>query len=113
MVRNFGGGMGNMVKMAQKMQKQMLELQETLKEKFVEGEAGGGIVKAVVNGRKELVKVTIDKEFVLEEMEDEEDVETLEDLVTAAVKNGMEKAQKMMEESLGALTGGLNIPGLF
>ena len=113
MVRNFGGNMGHMMKAAQKMQKQMLEAQEALKDKFVEGDAGGGMVKAVVNGQKELVKITIDKDFVLGEMSDADDVETLEDLVTAAVKSGMDKAQKLIEESMGDVTGGLNIPGLF
>ena len=105
--------MGNMMKAAQKMQKQMAEAQEELKDKYVEGEAGGGMVKAVVNGQKELIKITIDKDFAVNEIEDADDVATLEDLVTAAVRNGMEKAQQLMEDSMGKLTGGLNIPGMF
>ncbi|MFC1581899.1 YbaB/EbfC family nucleoid-associated protein [Planctomycetota bacterium] len=113
MVRNMGGGMGNMMKAAQKMQKQMMQAQEELKDKYVEGEAGGGMVKAVVNGQKELIKITIDKDFALKEVEDEDDVATLEDLVTAAVRNGMEKAGQLMEDSMGKLTGGMNIPGMF
>jgi len=113
MVRNIGGNMGQMMKAAQKMQKQMMEAQEKLKEKYVEGDAGGGMVKALVNGQKELIKITIDRAFILQEISDEEDVETLEDLVTAAVKNGMDKAQKLIEESMGDVTGGMNLPGMF
>lgn len=105
--------MGHMMKAAQKMQKQMVQAQEELKGKYVEGEAGGGMVKAVVNGQKELVKITLDKDFVLGEIEDKEDVETLEDLITAAVKGGMDKAQELIEDSLGEVTGGMNLPGLF
>jgi DNA-binding YbaB/EbfC family protein len=112
MVRNFGGNMGHMMKAAQKMQKQMAEAQDALKEKYVEGSAGGGMVKAVVNGQKELIKVTIEKDFILEEIEDEEDIKTLEDLITAAVRDGMDKAQELMEKSMGDITGGMNIPGL-
>ena len=67
MVRNLGGNMGQMMKAAQKMQKQMMEKQEALKDKYVEGDAGGGMVKAVVSGQKELIKVTIDRDFILEE----------------------------------------------
>ncbi len=107
--------MGQMMKAAQKMQKEMLKAQEGLKDKFVEGTAGGGIVKVLVNGQKELVKITIDRDFAVEELEDADDVAALEDLIMNAVQDGMDKAQKLMEESMGGITGGLgmNLPGLF
>ncbi|MFH1708597.1 MAG: YbaB/EbfC family nucleoid-associated protein [Planctomycetota bacterium] len=113
MVRNLGGNMNQMMKAAQKMQKDMLAAQEALKERFVEGEAGGGMVKVIVNGQKEVIKIVIAADFVLKEMEDEADVRTLEELVIAAIRNGTEKARKLAEESMGQVTGGLNLPGLF
>ncbi len=81
--------------------------QETENEE-VEATSGGGAVKVVVNGKKELVSIKIDPDAV-----DPDDVETLEDLVKAAVNEGIGKADEMMSEKMGAITGGLNIPGLF
>lgn len=107
---NFGGrgGMGNMsqmLKQAQAMQAKMMKAQEELKEARVEGNAGGGMVSATVNGQGELVGVKISKEVV-----DPEDVEMLEDLVLAAVSDAANKAREMMEQRMGSLTGGMKLP---
>ncbi len=104
-------GFGDIMKQAQKLQKQMLEIQKEIGEKTVEGSSGGGMVKVTANGRQEILEVKIDPEVV-----DPEDIELLEDLVLAAVNNAMEKAKDMMEEEMGKLLpgnlGNINIPGL-
>jgi DNA-binding YbaB/EbfC family protein len=92
--------------------KQVQQMQETMQrrrqELRVEGTAGGGMVKATMNGSKELLGVVIDKEAV-----DPNDVEMLQDLVVAAVNEAARKVDEEMQSSLGAMTGGMNIPGLF
>ncbi len=103
-----GGNMGNMMKQVQKMQKQMAEMQKDLEEKEVEATAGGGAVKAIVNGKKELLKIVIDKEVV-----DPDDVEMLQDLILAAVNEAIKTAEEMMEKEMSKVTGGLNLPGMF
>ncbi|MFC1511773.1 YbaB/EbfC family nucleoid-associated protein [Candidatus Latescibacterota bacterium] len=104
-------GFGDMMKQAQKLQKKMLELQEELAQKTVEGTAGGGMVTVTMNGRQEVVGIKIDPEVV-----DPGDIELLEDLVLAAVNNAMENARGMMEAEMGRLMppglGGLGIPGM-
>ena len=104
----MGGNMNNMMKQMQKMQKQMEEMQAQLEEKEVEASAGGGAVTAVVNGKKELLNITIDESVV-----DPEDVEMLQDLIIAAVNEAMRKAEDMVNAEMKKVTGGLNIPGLF
>ena len=103
-------GMGDMMKHAQKLQKQMMEMQEELKEKTVEGSSGGEMVKVVVNGRQEILEVKIDPEVV-----DPEDIELLEDLIVAAVNNALDNSRVMMEEQMSKLLpgnlGNFNIPG--
>ncbi|MCF6097592.1 YbaB/EbfC family nucleoid-associated protein [Thermovorax subterraneus] len=109
-MKNFGG-MGNinkLMKQVQKMQEEMAKLQEELKERTVEATAGGGAIKVVANGKKELVEVKIQPEVV-----DPEDVEMLEDLILAAVNEALQKAEEMVTSEMAKLTGGLNIPGLF
>ena len=111
------GGPPNMqqlMKQAQKMQQQMLEAQEELANAQVEGSAGGGMVKATATGAVELVSLTIDPSVV-----DPEDVETLTDLVVAAVRDASRAAQDMAAEKMGPVTGGLGgmggglgLPGL-
>ena len=92
--------------------KQVAQMQEQMQRKMqevrVEGSAGGGMVKATMNGSKELIAVTIDKEAV-----DPNDVEMLQDLVVAAVNEASRKVDEEMQSSLGAMTGGMKIPGLF
>lgn len=100
--------MQQMMKQMQKMQKQMQKIQEELKEKTVEGTAGGGMVTITLNGHKELVAVKIDPEVV-----DPDDVEMLEDLIMAAMNDAMKKVEELIQQDMGKLTGGLNIPGLF
>ena len=100
-------GMGNMMKQAQKLQSKMLKLQDELAEKTVEASAGGGMIKAVANGRQQIVAITIEKEVV-----DPDDVEMLQDLVLAAVNDALNKAQEMVSQEMGKLTGGFNIPGM-
>lgn len=106
----FPGGMGNMqnlMKQAQQMQAQMARMQEELEVKEFEGTAGG-VVTAVVNGKKELKSINIKPEAV-----DPDDVEMLEDLVLTAVNNAMKIAADEAENKMGKLTGGMNIPGMF
>jgi len=111
-MRGMGGGMGGgmdfqkMMKQAQKMQEDLLKAQESLGNQTVEGTAGGGAVTVVANGHKEITAVRIKPEAV-----DPEDVETLEDLVLAAVRDAQAKAGALAEGQMGALTGGLNLPG--
>ena len=102
------GGMGNIMKQAQMMQKRMAQLQEELAARQVEATAGGGMVTAVVTCKQQLVALTIDPKAV-----DPDDVEMLQDLVVAAVSEALKQSQKIAEEEMGKVTGGLNIPGLF
>ncbi len=96
-----------MLKQAQQLQKNMLKMQEELESAAVESSAGGGAVTVVVSGKMRLESLDIDPGAI-----DAEDVEMLQDLVLAAVNEGFEKAQEMVASKMGALTGGLNIPGL-
>jgi len=102
------GGMGNIMKQAQQMQKRMAQLQQELEERRIEATAGGGMVTAVVSGKQQLISLTIDPKAV-----DPEDVEMLQDLVVVAVSEALKQSQKIAEEEMGKITGGLNIPGLF
>lgn len=109
MFGGLGGGMFKQIqKQAQGMQKRMAELQEEMKQRVYEGAAGGGMVVVHVNGQRELLAVKISPEVV-----DPSDVEMLEDLVTAAVSQGMKKAADAHAEEMSKLTGGLGIPGMF
>ncbi|MBE9546777.1 MAG: YbaB/EbfC family nucleoid-associated protein [Proteobacteria bacterium] len=98
---------GNIMKQAQKMQAKMARLQEEMASRTVEASAGGGMVTAVVNGKSELVSLKIEKEVV-----DPEDIEMLQDLIVAAVSEGIRNAQEMVSAEMAKITGGLNIPGL-
>lgn len=101
-------GMNELVRQAQIMQKKMSKLQEDLESRTVEGSAGGGMVTAVVTGANEIKGLVIDKTVV-----DPNDVEMLQDLVLAAVNDGLKKAKAMMEAEMGQITGGIKMPGLF
>ena len=100
-------GMQGLMKQAQKVQQQMMKMQEELANRQVSAQAGGGMVEATVNGRGEIVGLRLEPEVV-----DPEDVEMLCDLVVAAVGEAQRRAQEMMQEEMGKLTGGLNIPGM-
>lgn len=95
------------MKMIQQMQNRMMKIQEELEETIVQGSAGGGVVMVEVTGQREMKSIKIDPSAI-----DPEDAEMLEDLVLAAVTDAMEKAAKLNEEKMGALTGGMKIPGL-
>ena len=96
-----------MIRQAQQLQQRMAKLQQELEQATVETAVGGGVVKAVVSGKMRLESLTIDPEVVTPD-----DVEMLQDLVLAAVNEGMEKAQEMASSRMNELTGGMNIPGL-
>ena len=96
-----------MLKQAQDLQKRMAQMQDDMENKTVETTSGGGVIKVVVSGKMHVESITIDPEAV-----DPEDVEMLEDLVQAAINEGLSKAQQMASEKMNAVTGGMNIPGL-
>lgn len=103
------GNMGKMMKQIQKMQKDMARMQEELQERTVEASSGGGIVNVAVNGKKELVGVTIDPQAL-----EPDDLEILQDMIVAAVNEALRKVDEMMAEEMQKITGGLNLPpGLF
>ena len=102
----MGGGMNlNMIKQAQKMQQDMLKMQQELQEKEYTASAGGGMITAVVTGKHELKSLTIDPEAV-----DPEDVEMLQDLILAAVNEAFRAADNDANSTMAQLTGGLNLP---
>ncbi len=100
-------GMSGMMKRVQRMQKKMMQLQEEIADRRVEGTSGGGMVTAVVDGKLNVVEIRINPDAV-----DPDDVEMLEDLVLAAINQGQQKAQEMVNQEMGQLTGGLQIPGM-
>ena len=100
-----GGNMQNMIRQAQKMQADMMKAQEELESKSYEAAAGGGVVKAVVSGKKEVTSVTIDPEAV-----DPDDVEMLQELIVAAVNEALRKANDDANTQMSKLTGGMNLP---
>ncbi len=103
------GNMAGMMKKVQKLQADMAKLQEELKARTLEVSTGGGAVKVVINGEKKIQSIKIAPTAV-----DPEDVEMLEDLVTAAINEAISKVDDMMAQEMGKLTGGLNLPpGMF
>jgi DNA-binding YbaB/EbfC family protein len=103
----FSMKINNMMKQAQKMQAQMLQVQEQLAEERVEGNAGGGMVKAVVTGQGELIEIKIDPEVV-----QPNEVEMLEDLVLVAVNDGLHKSKELANSRMGVFAGALGSLGL-
>lgn len=101
------GNFAGLVKEAQKLQDKLQRVQAELAEKTVSASAGGGMVTATVNGQQELISLRIDPSVVKPE-----DVELLEDLIVAAVKQAMRKSQEMARQALLEVTGGLSIPGI-
>jgi hypothetical protein len=100
--------MNQMMKQVKKMQEQMEKAQEALKEKTVEGKAGGGAVAIKMNGHKQVLNVTIQPEVV-----DPDDVEMLQDLVMAAISDALKQVDELIQQDMGKFTAGMNIPGLF
>lgn len=112
---NYGGygampaNMNNLLKQAQKMQKQMEEAQSSLEEETATATAGGGAVEVTVSGKKEVVSIKIDKDAV-----DPEDVEMLEDMIMAAVNEALRKMDEISQERMSKITGGIGgVGGLF
>lgn len=107
-MRGPGGmDMGKLMKQAQKMQEAMMKAQEELAQKSVEGTAGGGAVTVVATGGMEVTAIKIKPEAV-----DPDDVETLEDLVLAAVRDALGKANELAQSQMGGITGGMKLPGM-
>ncbi|MCM2349641.1 MAG: YbaB/EbfC family nucleoid-associated protein [Bacteriovoracaceae bacterium] len=100
--------MNNLMKQAQQMQAKLAMLQNELAEREVESSAGGGMVKVKVNGKQQLLSISINKECV-----DPNDVASLEELVFTAVNQAMKESQDMVQQAMSKVTGGMNIPGLF
>jgi DNA-binding YbaB/EbfC family protein len=100
------GDLGNIMKQAQQLQERLSQVQDTVARRTVEASAGGGMVRVVVNGKHELLSLTLDPAVL------REDVELVQDLVIAAVNEGIRNAQKMVAEEMTKATGGLKIPGL-
>ena len=100
-------GMANLQRMAQQMQQEMLRIQTELESTIVDGSSGGGVVKAQVTGKQELVSITIDPSAV-----DPSDVEMLQDLVVAAVNDALRASRELAEQKMAAVTGGLRLPGM-
>jgi DNA-binding YbaB/EbfC family protein len=98
-------GMANLQRMAQQMQQEMLRIQGELETLTVEGTAGGGVVKAVVTGKQEVVSVAIDPSAV-----DPSDVDMLQDLIVAAINDGLRASRVVAEEKMAAVTGGMKLP---
>jgi len=99
--------MGQLMKQAQQIQTKMAKLQEDLGDRTVEASSGGGMVIVVANGRQEVLSVKIEQEVI-----DPDDVEMLQDLIMAAVNDALTRAKDMVNEEMGKLTKGMNIPGM-
>lgn len=99
---------GQIQKMRSQLEERMTKVQDELKDVRISGTAGGGAVKVVCNGQSELLSIEISKDAI-----DPDDPETLQDLVIAAVNQAVSQARKTHEESLGAVTGGIKLPGIF
>lgn len=102
------GNWNKMIKQVQKMQAEMMKLQEELGERTVESTAGGGVIRVVANGRQEIVAIEIKPEAV-----DPDDIEMLQDLILTAVNGALNASREMVAREMSRLTGGINLPGLF
>ena len=109
--QGMGGGPSNMqamIKQAQKMQEDMAAKQEELEAREYDVSAGGGVVNIKINGKKEILSVKIAPEVV-----DPDDIETLEDLITAAVNEAVKKVETVSSEEMQKITGNIGLPGMF
>ncbi len=105
---NNGQSQAAMLKQVQKMQEDMANLQADLEQREYTAEAGGGIVEVALNGKHEMTKIKINMEEI-----DVDDIEMLEDFITIAVNGAVKKIAETQESEMSAITGGINIPGLF
>ena len=101
-------GMNDMLRQAQVMQRKMTELQDQLSSRTIEASSGGGMVNVVCTGKQEIVSIKVDPAAV-----DPNDVDMLQDLVLTAVNEALRQSKEMVEKEMGAITGGMKIPGLF
>ena len=101
-------GLGDLMKQAQRLKAEMERIQAEAAAKTVEGSAGGGMVTAIANGKGELLSVRVDPAAVREE-----DLDMLQDLITAAVNDALRKARELLAQDVSRLTGGFGLPGLF
>jgi len=99
--------MAKLLRQFQKLQGDFKKIQKEIAKEKVVGSSGGGMVEVTINGKLEVVDIKIDRKFLAEK-----DAEMLEDLILAAVNNAITKAQQLVKEKIGELTGGLNIPGM-
>ncbi len=109
--KGMGGGpqnMNSMIRQAQKMQEDMATLQAELEEREYDISAGGGVVNVKINGKREVLSIDIDPEIV-----DPDDIETLSDILVAAVNEAIKKVDSTSEEEMSKITGQMNIPGMF
>ena len=109
--QGMGGGPGNMqsmLKQAQKMQEDMAAMQSELEAREYDVAAGGGVVNVKINGKKEILSVKIEPEVV-----DPDDIETLEDLITAAVNEAIKKVEAVSQDEMSKITGSMSVPGMF
>ena len=109
--QGMGGGPGNMqsmLKQAQKMQEDMAAMQSELESREYDVAAGGGVVNVKINGKKEILSVKIEPEVV-----DPDDIETLEDLITAAVNEAIKKVESVSQDEMSKITGSMSLPGMF
>lgn len=98
---------GDIMKQAKKLQQEMGKIQEESKKKTVEASSGGGMVTVTANGGMEIVSIKIEREVV-----NPDDIEMLQDLIVAATNEALRRAQQMVNEEMGKITGGLNLPGI-
>jgi DNA-binding YbaB/EbfC family protein len=98
-------GLGQIMQQAKKMQERLVKIQEEMAEKTIEGQSGGGMVTCVVNGKQELISIKI-----ADEIWAEKDKELLEDLIRAAINEGLDRSRDMMQEEMGKVTGGMQLP---
>lgn len=109
--KGMGGGpqnMNSMIRQAQKMQEDMAALQEELETREYEVSAGGGVVTVKINGKREILSIAIEPEIV-----DPDDIETLSDILVAAVNEAIKKVDETSENEMSKITGQMNIPGMF
>ena len=102
------GNMNNLMKQAQRMQRQMEEASKAMEEAEVTSTAGGGAVEVTVSGKKEILKIKLSPEVV-----DPDDIEMLQDLIVAGVNEAISSIEKTNNDAMGTITGSLNIPGMF
>ncbi len=101
------GGIDDLMRQAQRIQKDMGKVQDSLKKRVVEGQASGGLVTCMINGSREVVSIRIDEDAV-----DTDELDVLEDLVIAAVNAALKKAEVMINKEMGKVSGGINFPGM-